>query len=206
MASISDTYGSFPELAAHEKEGVDFAVEVAKRDSPISVIAIHGGNIEPATTEIARAIAGDTFSCYSFVGNGSVEACEKLHITSANFDEPRCLELVNETIKTVSIHGMAENAEFVMIGGLDAELIRTIERALDAGGFVTRMAPEHVNGDSPENICNRCRSRAGVQIEIGRGYRERFLADGAMLDRFSGIVRGAIESFQPSTIHAMISA
>jgi phage replication-related protein YjqB (UPF0714/DUF867 family) len=53
----------------------------------VAVIAPHGGGIEPGTSELATAIAGDDFSLYLFEGLKSAGNGE-LHITSTNFDEP----------------------------------------------------------------------------------------------------------------------
>jgi phage replication-related protein YjqB (UPF0714/DUF867 family) len=55
----------------------------------VAIIAPHGGKIEPGTSEIAAAIAGDDYSLYRFQGLRD-RPREELHITSAKFDEPTC--------------------------------------------------------------------------------------------------------------------
>jgi phage replication-related protein YjqB (UPF0714/DUF867 family) len=190
---LKDKYENFSDLAGHEKEGLDFDIETADRNSPYIVIAIHGGEIEPGTTEIARQIAGDNLSFYSFIGKkGTEEESEELHIMSSNFDEPRCLSLVSKSDKAISIHGKYDSGDFVMVGGLDKELIDKVSNIFKENGFDVPLAPEDVNGNSPENICNRCLSKEGLQLEISRGLRERLLKDQAELQRFCELVRSAL--------------
>ena len=186
-----DKYKNFEELARNEMEGVDFDIELIDRNSPLAVIAIHGGNIEPGTTDIARALAGDDFSFYSFIGKKS-ENNSDLHITSSNFDETRCLALVPRSEKVISIHGKRDEEEFVMIGGLDDETAKRISDSLASGGFEIRPATENVKGNSPENICNRCSSKKGIQLEISRDLRDKFLNDKDELSKFCELVKTAI--------------
>jgi phage replication-related protein YjqB (UPF0714/DUF867 family) len=42
-----DTYRSFAELSAHERLGKDYTIDFVERDSPVAIIAPHGGKIEP---------------------------------------------------------------------------------------------------------------------------------------------------------------
>jgi len=187
---MADKYKNFKDLAHHEKEDSDFGVELKDRHSAYVVIAIHGGNIEPATTEIARALAGDDFSFYSFTGKkNSEQESADLHITSSHFDEPRALELVQRSSKVISIHGKSGSEKFIMIGGLDGELIQRIKKALESNNFELDIAPDNVNGDSPENICNKGTSKKGLQLEISRGLRDEFLADKEKLINFCKIIR-----------------
>ena len=65
-----DKYGSFDELRRAERDGVDFRIRVMRREASVAIIAPHGGRIEPGTSELAEAIAGDDFSLYCFEGLG----------------------------------------------------------------------------------------------------------------------------------------
>ena len=89
----ADHYPNFKELAANEKEGVDYRVEVADRHSPVVVIAIHGGGIESGSEAVARQIAGEDWSKYIFMAT-KPKGNRVLHITSTHFDDPRALALV----------------------------------------------------------------------------------------------------------------
>ena len=84
---MPDTYCNFDELVAHQRRNVDYRIHASIRPSPVAIIAPHGGGIEPGTSELAQAIAGDNFSYYCFE---SVRLAEnkQLHIASHRFDEP----------------------------------------------------------------------------------------------------------------------
>jgi phage replication-related protein YjqB (UPF0714/DUF867 family) len=55
-------YKSFGELSYNESEGQDYVIRTCLRNSPVLVMAPHGGKIEPGTAEIAEAIAGNDHS------------------------------------------------------------------------------------------------------------------------------------------------
>lgn len=181
---MADKYRDFQELRSFEKEGTDFRIETFTRPSPVCVIAIHGGRIEPGTAEIARAIAGDRHSLYIFSGLKDARNFS-LHITSGRFDEPRALDLVSRSEKTISVHGEKGEGAYVMIGGLDHELIKKAKDSLEWSGFMVLPARDDLKGGSIENICNRCRSGKGLQLEISRGLRDELMRDGGQLRVFS---------------------
>ena len=80
-------YRSFRELARREPKEGAYLIEYRRGASGIAVMAIHGGGIEPGTTEIAEAVAGRDHSFYSFTGI-KPEGNWRLHISSRLFDEP----------------------------------------------------------------------------------------------------------------------
>jgi phage replication-related protein YjqB (UPF0714/DUF867 family) len=63
-----DKYGSFAELQNREREGVDFSIRVMPLETSAAIIAPHGGMIEPGTSDIAAAIAGNDYGLYCFEG------------------------------------------------------------------------------------------------------------------------------------------
>lgn len=173
---MADRYANFQALAQAEQEGLDFRVVVSRRDARFVIIAPHGGNIEPGSSEIAKALAGQDLALYTFegikyYGNGA------LHITSANFDEPRCIALVQTVQTAITVHGESGDTRHVYLGGLDTDLKAHLKAALQAADF--SVAVHHnprMQGVHPANICNRAQSGRGVQIEIARGLRETFFA------------------------------
>jgi phage replication-related protein YjqB (UPF0714/DUF867 family) len=189
---MTDKYRAFAELRLSEREGIDYRVRFADRPSRIAIIAPHGGKIEPATSEIAVAIAGDDHSFYCFEGikpdhNGD------LHITSINFDEPVCVGLVSRAGGIVAVHGSVGDNEEARVGGLHHVLRGEICAALRVAGFdaaVETSGP--YAGKSPENICNRGSLRAGVQLEITRGLRDKLLGADDDIGAFARAVRSAI--------------
>jgi phage replication-related protein YjqB (UPF0714/DUF867 family) len=99
-----DSYYNYNDLLNHEREGVDFRIRWREGVTGLCVMAVHGGEIEPGTSEIAHAIAGDDHAFYSFEGlkpsRNSV-----LHITSVVFDEPTAITLAKASATVVTIHG-----------------------------------------------------------------------------------------------------
>ena len=86
-------------------EGVDFSIRVMPRETSAAIIAPHGGMIEPGTSDIAAAIAGNDYGLYCFEGLRD-RPHRDLHITSANFREPKCVELVAGCDLVVAVHGL----------------------------------------------------------------------------------------------------
>jgi len=173
---MPDTYRNFAQLANRETEGKDFRIRFNSRDSDILVMAPHGGEIEPGTSEIATAVAGDELSLYVFDGL-KPEANGELHITSTRFDEPRCLALLPTCSAALTLHGEGSSDAIIYIGGLDQALGAKIEDSLLENGFVVGAhANKMLQGTSKANICNCGNSEMGVQLEIGRGLREQLFS------------------------------
>ncbi|GLW99021.1 poly-gamma-glutamate hydrolase family protein [Microtetraspora sp. NBRC 16547] len=180
-ASRADTYPNFRELAAHQAEGKDYRrVQRFPRGSRVAHIAIHGGAIEPPTTQLADAAAGGSYAFYSFEGLKS-SGNRELHITSTRFDEPTALKLVAAVDYTVSWHAAAGAKATTYVGGRDKGLVSKVSAELRAAGFtVATSVPGKIAGVSTRNIANKNRRGMGVQLEISRGQREQFFAGGKL--------------------------
>jgi len=169
---VTDKYPTFEALASAEPDA--YTVRVTNIGRSLVVVAPHGGGIEPGTSEVALAIAGDDFTCYLFEGLKPA-ANRDLHITSSRFDEPQCIELLRAASAAVTVHGEESADEVVFLGGLHTALLTSVRDALETNGFVVR---EHSNpqlqGRDPRNICNIGRLRAGIQLELSLGLRESF--------------------------------
>ena len=187
---MSDLYGSYADLAAGEAEGVDYRIRVIDRASPIAVVAPHGGRIEAGTSQTAALIAADVFSLYCFEG---LVSGRRLHITSARFDEPRALALVESSDIAIGVHGRADRGDHrtIWLGGLHEGLRDAIGAALEHVGFST-STDHHMQGKAPGNICNRGRLRAGVQLELPMSLRNSFLNDPFARQAFGSAVRDTI--------------
>jgi phage replication-related protein YjqB (UPF0714/DUF867 family) len=187
---VSDLYGSYADLAAGEAEGVHYRIRVIDRASPIAIVAPHGGRIEAGTSQTAALIAADVFSLYCFEG---LVSGRRLHITSARFDEPRALALVESSDIAVGVHGRADRGDHrtIWLGGLHKSLRDAIGAALERVGFKT-STDHHMQGKAPGNICNRGRLRAGVQLELPMSLRNAFLNDPFARQAFASAVRDTI--------------
>ncbi len=173
-SAMTDNYRDFGHLSSLEHEGRDFRVCSIHRASPVAVVAPHGGGIEPGTSEVAESIAADDFSFYLFEGLKHPRGNRDLHITSTNFDEPRCLALLAECDRVLTVHGDDSGSPIVFVGGLDLFLRDGVVAALASAGFkADRHTDPRLQGRDPNNICNRSRSKAGVQLEISSGFRKK---------------------------------
>ncbi|HWJ34301.1 MAG TPA: poly-gamma-glutamate hydrolase family protein [Steroidobacteraceae bacterium] len=159
-------YSSFAELARHEAVGKDFRVRLLERaDSPVVIVAPHGGMIEVGTSEIAGLIAGTDYSLFCFEGLKSHGQNRDLHITSHCFDHPECLALAARREIVLSVHGCMGRAQ-IFVGGLDVELTERLSNELDVAGFTVVSDGHKYPGRHPLNICNRGLRRKGAQLEI----------------------------------------
>ncbi len=168
----ADRYRSFASLAAAHVHGTDFRIHTRIRaQSPVAVIAPHGGSIERRTSAIARAVAAEDFNLYLFEGLDEAGSFDTLHITSHRFDEPQCLRLVSRCDTVVAIHGCSGNTERVMLGGRDDSLIARIEAAISDVGVNVSSRHHPYPGRHARNICNRGRRGRGVQLEMSDALR-----------------------------------
>ncbi|UCD78533.1 MAG: poly-gamma-glutamate hydrolase family protein [Desulfobacterales bacterium] len=182
-----DTYSSFNELRSHEELNRDYNIWINDVGSPITIMAPHGGRIEPRTSYIARRIARDQFNCYCFEGikkgdNG------RLHITSHNFDEPQALQLIARSQTVVTVHACTHKNSRVYLGGLDKKLISLMTGQLKAVGIVPAGMTSKYPGLNPENICNRGATQKGAQLEVSRGLRD----DLQQIDLLTAAIRAAL--------------
>ncbi len=163
-------YKNFTELSKSEREGISYQISVKKRRSGFAIIAPHGGGIEPGTSEITKAISGTEFSYYTFEGIRQ-KGNELLHITSTLFNEPKCLQLVNDSEIVVAIHGCEGDEKVIYVGGLHEELKTHLINTLIKTGFDARVADVNYAGTQLQNICNRGQFGRGVQLEVSEGLR-----------------------------------
>lgn len=185
-----DTYTSFEALRQAHVEGEDYLVTNRHvRGARVLVVAPHGGKIEYRTSEIAKAIAGVDHSLYLFEGTMDDKNWDLLHITSHNFDEPRCIELLGKHEIVLSIHGCGNDGDVdaIYVGGRDESGKQRIAEALRHAWFNSRAVNHQFPGTEAGNICNRGITGQGVQLELARGLRESL-----DIDRFAKAVRSVL--------------
>ncbi|MBM3093007.1 replication protein [Ensifer sp. T173] len=168
----SDRYKSFDELAASEDASA-FRIEAEKRNSSICVLAPHGGKIELGTSDLARAVAGNRLSYYLFEGR-KPKANRDLHVTSANFNQPQAIAVVESSDVALAMHGCEGDGEVIYLGGRHSKLAASIAKALSNRGFSvgTHKNPS-LQGIDRSNIFNRGKLGMGVQFEITQALRVR---------------------------------
>jgi phage replication-related protein YjqB (UPF0714/DUF867 family) len=185
-----DTYNNFRELNHSEKLNEDFRISIFDVGSPITIIAPHGGKIEPKTSYIADSIARQAFNCYRFEGIKRNDN-RHLHITSHNFDEPQALKLIARSRIVVAVHACTDDVPLVYPGGRHSELIGAIAIALKAAGIMVADGNLKYRGLNSKNICNRGISGKGAQLEISRGLRD----DSRKVHRLCDAIHTALTRF-----------
>jgi phage replication-related protein YjqB (UPF0714/DUF867 family) len=156
------------ELLAHE--GV---VETCELRGPLGFMALHGGSLERATAEIARAAAA---ACGASLY--AVEQPEDLqwHIPSHRHDPgeaPRLAAFLDHVDRVVSIHGYGREGWWtrLLLGGRDRELAASaaieLRGHLDGFEVVDELdaIPVELRGLHPDNPVNRV-AAGGVQVEL----------------------------------------
>ncbi len=174
-------------LEARPRPRRDFRVRVGNLGSVgrCLLVAPHGGEIEPGTTEILQAVAHRSgWAYYHFDGTLSKGNRDRLHITSTRFDKPDLMRLLRQTQFVLSFHGAGGSKQRkVYVGGLYDEGRRVLLEALNADlapfGITAVDATkgrraEEIAGKSAQNITNRGRRGEGVQLEFSRGARLAF--------------------------------
>lgn len=100
----------------------DYKITGQDRGSKVTVLTIHGGNIETKTSDIVRDLANATtrnWNFYDFDGSITNTACKELasntyqvlHITSTRFNEANAITLVQKYKNAIAIHGHGRNNE-----------------------------------------------------------------------------------------------
>jgi phage replication-related protein YjqB (UPF0714/DUF867 family) len=181
------------------------------------ILAIHGGGIEPGTSEIALAAAGyhpatlapsdDGQGLHDFwIFEGLLPLGNRcLHVTASNYDDPIALELVQNAQRCVSLHGCSDDQAKgkIQIGGLDHELRNLVLMELTAVGIPAEITTDRqLAGDLPTNIANKTKIGGGAQLEMGTTYRaglfgtntrpQRKNTTNAEFDRLVGALRKAM--------------
>lgn len=180
-----DMYANFDELKANTVAEVDYHIEATKRDSNIVMMTPHGGGIEVGTSELVLFAANGIFSEYAFEGWRTSNNRE-LHITSTNFDEPICLDIVESSEHILAFHGYSDTLnKHTMIGGRDTNAKQYVYEALTTAGFSCEIlatgAP--LSGSDYENICNKGTRGMGVQLEISTAQRYAFFGTNTRAQR-----------------------
>lgn len=167
-----DKYHSMKELQNETIENEDWEIITEDRDSDVTILAIHGGGIEPATSEIARLIANEgQFNYFAFNGIRT-KGNNELHVTSINYDNDIAMNLVKSSERAVTIHGCLGEEDVAYIGGKDNQLKERIANELNQIGVEVKEAPSHMSGVQDDNIVNCTKNEVGVQIELTSGLRK----------------------------------
>jgi len=205
MKRNTDFYQSLDELNQDLVRDKHYRVRIFDRLRPVTIIAPHGGYIEPGTSHIAEAIAGLEHNFFDFQGLRRRRAWE-LHITSVRFRHPDLVSMLSRSQMSVSVHSMGNQGNGkILIGGLNSEFKERIYQELALAGFPVTTKARRYRGIHPRNIVNLAQNK-GVQIELTTQVIDRmfapqlprFAADKSALitteyfDRFVAAIRRAL--------------
>ena len=188
LPAIAQKSSSFKELSLLKKEGQDFEIKLRTGTSDSLVMAIHGGTIEPGTSELADATAGEKHSYYSF--SGLVDDYLSLHLTSTEFDEPRLLVLTQQAKNCLGLHGLKNDQIDFCIGGANVEkrkrYLKLLSQKFPKWRTCELCCPPNL-GTSSNNIVNKCQF-SGVQIEMGSSLRLELKQNPAFMKELSTLL------------------
>lgn len=200
-------YSNFEELRQATTYEDDYHILMAKRNSDITFVTIHGGGIELGCSELALLSAGSEHSYYCFEGwRGSNNG--DLHITSTHFDEPNGIQMHKDAKYLVSYHGFYDaNNKHTKIGGLDRELRERVLAKFTANGISAEILPDSdpISGTDYGNIVNSTKRRMGLQLEISTAQRNAFFdvntragrrtSTNAEFDLYTSCVKEALDEY-----------
>ncbi|MGD2249126.1 MAG: poly-gamma-glutamate hydrolase family protein [Candidatus Methanofastidiosia archaeon] len=147
----------------------------------VGVMAVHGGNIERGTEQIANYIAHKSNASLYVLSPRTKKRDWKYHISSNKIDpkeSEKLTQFLNHVETAISVHGHIIKQKVICAGGLNHALrrkviasLRTDFEVVDAvqeGGICKNLAAKN-----PKNVVNMCKNK-GVQIEIPLLMRKVF--------------------------------
>ncbi|KKB74697.1 MULTISPECIES: poly-gamma-glutamate hydrolase family protein [Bacillus] len=177
-----DKYANFEELKQNEDPSV-YRIATKQAGSTMLIMAIHGGGIEPGTSEIANELSRK-YSMYLFEGL-KLSGNSSLHITSTHFDEPAALEMAAGHQYILSLHGYYAEDRNIKVGGTDRNKMSKLVDKLHQAGFAAEMLEpgDKYAGTSPDNIANKSITGLSIQLEMSTGFRKSLFDTFTLKDR-----------------------
>jgi phage replication-related protein YjqB (UPF0714/DUF867 family) len=166
---------SFAELVLNCDLNLDYCVQVVDRGATTTIVSIHGGAIEPLTSELAAAIARDEYNLYDFQGL-QVGDNRLLRIPVARFDEVRLFTLLKRSQIAVSIDGVPGVDSVVHLGGRNALLKQILYYQLAQSGY--RLSAPYTMGAAhdPARFYN-APIEGGILLEVSESLRAKMTAE-----------------------------
>lgn len=176
---------SIVDLERNSKRDKDYEIVSWYRPGKPMIIAVHGGNIESGSGELAEMVAGRDWSLYHFKGitapdyDGEILQSGYMHLTSHKFSEPLALEMTKKAPVCLSLHGFPAKKHKVdfCVGGknekLRKEIVKELSKKFPRYKSCELCCPPYL-GMHDENIVNRCK-KFGVQIEMSPKVRRKIM-------------------------------
>lgn len=156
-------------------------IEYTILQGKVGVMAVHGGNIERGTEQIAHYTAKHSNSSLYVISPRTRKRDWKFHISSNKINPKESENLAHflEHISTaISIHGHVIKKNVICVGGLNASLRRRVVASLRESFDVVDAVEEggicrNLSARNPRNVVNYAKEK-GVQIEIPLTLRKVF--------------------------------
>lgn len=194
---MTEPYRDFPELVLHCVQGRDYRFVIRDVAADVTVTAIHGGGIEPLTSEVATVIAGEEHNLYDLRGMRPDDN-SALRVPVQRFDEMRLRALLKRSRTALSVLGAPGEEPVAHLGGKNRRLRAILAERLEEAGFEVRGPAVAGAAHHPRRFVN-WPAEGGVQMELSlalrrsmtraplEGYRWENPSD--WTDRFHALVR-----------------
>ena len=163
----------FASVVLSAVKDVDYAIEVQQAGGYVTVVALHGGGIEPLTGELAAAIAGREHSLYTFRGLRET-GNDGLRISPLRSNEMRLDNLISRSKTVLSIAGAVDVGMTVQVGGSNETLRNLLLHTLEEAGLDARFSDTPGTDHSKAYFFNRA-EQGGVQLELSAALRASML-------------------------------
>lgn len=196
---MTEPYRDFSDLVLHCVQGRDYRFVIRDLGADATIIAIHGGGIEPLTSEVATIIAGEEHNLYDLRGIRPTDNTA-LRVPAQRFDEMRLRALLKRSRTALSVLGVPGDEPTVHLGGKNRRLRAALAERLSEAGFDVRGPASPGAAHHPNRFVNWA-AAGGVQMELSlalrrsmtraplEGFRWEQPAD--WTDRFHTLVRAA---------------
>lgn len=164
------------ELISH-RDVVEYSIVQGK----LGVMAIHGGNIERGTEQIAHYVATHSDSSLYVISPRTPKRDWSFHISSNKVnvrESEKLLQFFNHVSTVITIHGHVMKKDVICVGGLNDFLRKKVVETLGEDFDVVDATEDggvyrNFSARNPRNIANLPRQK-GVQMEIPLSLRKVF--------------------------------
>lgn len=191
---------SFERICKRMFQGTDYTRTIDANGHWLNVNAIHGGETEAGTSEIAQAVRAATGASWyewdimkaSVLGATAFDVAHEVNgdYKGSLFDDPPLVDMIRASDDCVAFHGAADGTgeggngrpagALTCVGGDNKVLRELIGSHLRAAGFPALDNPAQfptLSGAGPRQPHNSAKNQ-GVQIEISTTQRKEFFVGG----------------------------
>ena len=170
---MTQPFRDFAAMVVETHKGQDWDLIIKDPSAAAVIIAIHGGEIEPLTSELATTIAGDDLNLYDLRGIRASNNAQ-LRIPMIRYQEMRLDFLLRNCRAALHIEGSPDEGQALVIGGANVRLVQDLGQALATAGFELGEPVSAPLLSSPRRFYNHC-PLGGAQIEVPQGLRAQMV-------------------------------